>query len=352
MEPWIDYTLPPELIAQEPLRNRADARLMLIDRNRGAIDHYHVRDLPRLLGPGDRLVLNDTKVIPAQLHGLRVGTGGRWQGLFLGEVEGGDWRLVCKTRGRLQPMDKIQLLDRDGKRSIILWLLEKMSEGQWRAHPESESDTFELLDQLGRVPLPPYIRGGNMVDSDVQDYQTVYARCPGAVAAPTAGLHFTNRLLRAIEQAGVAFSSVTLHVGLGTFRPIAVKDPSDHPMHKEWAQFTERAARELNETRAAGGRNIAVGTTVTRTLETVSRLASAEGPPALCSWQGETELFIRPPYQFQAVDALLTNFHFPRTTLLLLVQAFGGTQLVREAYEAAVKEEYRFYSYGDAMLIV
>jgi S-adenosylmethionine:tRNA ribosyltransferase-isomerase len=259
---------------------------------------------------------------------------------------------VCKTRGRLQPMDKIQLLDRDGKRSITLWLLEKLPEGQWRARPESESETFALLDQLGRVPLPPYIRGGNMVDVDVENYQTVYARQPGAVAAPTAGLHFTKGLLRAIEQQGVAFSSVTLHVGMGTFRPIAVEDPSEHPMHSEWAQLTERAAEELNATRAAGGRNIAVGTTVTRVLETVSGLASAEGSPGLSGWQGETNLFIRPPYAFQAVDALLTNFHFPRTTLLLLVQAFGGSQLVHEAYEAAVKEEYRFYSYGDAMLIV
>jgi len=352
MEPWIDYELPPELIAQEPLRNRADARLLLVDRKRGAIDHYHVRDLPRLLGPGDRLVLNDTKVIPAQLRGTRVGTGGRWQGLFLGKTEDGDWRLVCKTRGKLKPLDKIQLVDRDGKRSTILWLIEKLADGQWRARPESTSDTFELLAQLGRVPLPPYIRGGNMVDADIEDYQTVYARNPGAVAAPTAGLHFTKELLRAIEQQGVSFSSVTLHVGLGTFRPIATDDPGEHPMHREWAQLTDRCAEELNATRDAGGRNIAVGTTVTRVLETVAGRASAEDSMKLHGWQGETELFIRPPFEYQAVDALLTNFHFPRTTLLLLVQAFGGTQLVREAYESAVKEEYRFYSYGDAMLIV
>ena len=352
MEPWIDYELPPELIAQEPLRNRADARLLLVDRKRGAIDHYHIRDLPRLLGPGDRLVLNDTKVIPAQLRGTRIGTGGRWQGLFLGRTDDGDWRLVCKTRGKLKPLDKIQLVDRDGKRSVILWLIEKLTDGRWRARPESTSDAFDLLDQLGRVPLPPYIRGGNMVDADIEDYQTVYARNPGAVAAPTAGLHFTKELLRAIEQQGVSFSSVTLHVGLGTFRPIAADDPGEHPMHREWAQLTDRSADELNATRDAGGRNIAVGTTVTRVLETVAGRASAEESAKLLGWQGETELFIRPPYEFRAVDALLTNFHFPRTTLLLLVQAFGGTQLVREAYESAVKEEYRFYSYGDAMLIV
>lgn len=352
MEPWIDYKLPPELIAQEPLPNRADARLMLVDRRRSAIDHYHVRDLPRLLLPGDRLVLNDTKVIPAQLRGLRIGTGGRWQGLYLGLTDDGDWRLVCKTRGRLQPMEKIQLLDRDGKRGAILWLLEKMSEGQWRARPESQLDALDLLDQVGHVPLPPYIRGGNMVDSDVQDYQTVYARQPGAVAAPTAGLHFTEKLLRALEQSGVLFSVVTLHVGMGTFRPIAAENPAEHPMHKEWAQLTEIAAQEINDSRAAEGRVIAVGTTVTRVLETVSQRAAIQGETALRCWHGETDLFIRPSHEFRAVDALLTNFHFPRTTLLLLVQAFGGTQLVRKAYEAAVKEEYRFYSYGDAMLIV
>jgi S-adenosylmethionine:tRNA ribosyltransferase-isomerase len=352
MEPWIDYSLPPELIAQEPLRNRADARLMLIDRSRGAIDHYHVRDLPRLLVPGDRLVLNDTKVIPAQLRGVRMETGGRWQGLFLGTLDGGDWRLVCKTRGRLKPMEKIQLVDRNNRPSVVLWLLDKMTEGQWRVHVESQSDALTLLDQVGRVPLPPYIRGGNMVDSDLQDYQTVYARNPGAVAAPTAGLHFTQPLLRALEQSGIAFTAVTLHVGMGSFRPIAVENPADHTMHKEWAELTETAAGQLNATRASGGRIIAVGTTVTRVLETVAAQTPPAGPVDVRPWRGETQLYIRPPHQFRLVDALLTNFHFPRTTLLLLVQAFGGTDLVRAAYETAVKEEYRFYSYGDAMLIV
>lgn len=352
MEPWIDYTLPPELVAQAPLRNRADARLMLVDRARGAIDHFHVRDLPRLLIVGDRLVLNDTKVIPAQLRGVRQQTGGRWQGLYLGTMDNGDWRLVCKTRGKLNPPEKIELLDRNNKRSTVLWLLERLPEGEWRAHPETDGNAVELLNQLGRVPLPPYIRGGNMVDADVVDYQTVYARTPGAVAAPTAGLHFTKPLLKAIEQSGVEFTAVTLHVGRGTFQPIAVENPSDHPIHREWAELTAVAARELNATRAAGGRIVAVGTTVTRVLETVGSITAAEGQTEALAWQGETALYIRPPHEFRLVDALLTNFHFPRTTLLLLVQAFGGTELVRHAYETAVKEEYRFYSYGDAMLIV
>ena len=352
MEPWIDYHLPTELIAQHPLQNRADARLMLIDRKRQAIDHYHVRDLPRLLEPGDRLVLNDTKVIPAQLRGTRIGTGGAWQGLYLGQLEDGHWRLVCKTRGKLQPMDRIQLVDRDGKPAEILFLLEKLSGGQWRAHPETDGDALELLQKIGRVPLPPYIRSGNMVDSDSVDYQTVYARNPGAVAAPTAGLHFTEKLLGALEQSGVSFSAVTLHVGMGTFRPISVEDPSDHPMHSEWAELSQLAVNEMSQTRSSGGRNVAVGTTVTRVLETVAARQRAEDGATLAPWQGETDLFIRPPYEFGAVDALMTNFHFPKTTLLLLVQAFGGTELVRRAYETAVQERYRFYSYGDAMLIV
>lgn len=350
MEPWIEYTLPPELVAQEPLQSRADARLMLVDRQRGVLEHYHIRDLPQLLQPGDRLVLNDTKVIPAQLRGLRTQSGGRWQGLFLGHTASGDWKLVCKTRGRLQPMESIMLLDRDGKQSVKLWLLQQIGDGEWLARPESELTPLELLAKIGHVPLPPYIRSGQMVDSDVRDYQTVFARSPGAVAAPTAGLHFTTDLLKAIEQSGVAFSAVTLHVGRGTFRPIDVEDINEHPMHSEWAELTEIAAREINASRSAGQRVIAVGTTVSRVLESVAANGNSGLP--LSGWRGETDLFIRPPYQFQAVDVLLTNFHFARTTLLLLVQAFGGSELIREAYEEAIREEYRFYSYGDAMLIV
>jgi S-adenosylmethionine:tRNA ribosyltransferase-isomerase len=350
MEPWIEYTLPPELVAQEPLISRVDARLMLIDRQQGTIDHHYIRDLPQLLRPGDRLVLNDTKVIPAQLRGLRTKTGGRWQGLYLGQTDSGDWKIVCKTRGRLKPLEKITLHDRDGKPSVELWLLEQVGDGEWLARPTSDLPALELLDQLGRVPLPPYIRSGQMVDNDVKDYQTVFARAPGAVAAPTAGLHFTTDLLKAIEQSGVTFSSVTLHVGRGTFRPIDVKDISQHPMHAEWADVSENAAQQINESRLAGQRVIAVGTTVTRVLETVAAKKSEDS--TLNCWQGETDLFIRPPYEFKAVDAMLTNFHFPRTTLLLLVQALGGSELIRAAYEEAIREEYRFYSYGDAMLIV
>ena len=349
------YDLPKRLIAQEPLRNRSDARLMLVNRREQRIDHHHVRDLPELLPSGDRLVFNNTKVVPATLQGVRTATGGRWQGLFLASGPDGRWKIVCKTRGRLHAGEVITLLDREMRPSTKIRLIERIEDGQWIAVADGDKPlSIELLESIGRVPLPHYIRGGRMVDSDVQNYQTVYARHPGAVAAPTAGLHFTKRLLSAVEQVGVQFSAVTLHVGLGTFRPVQTDNIDDHNMHAEWCQLSETTAREINETRAAGGRIVAVGTTVVRVLESVGALpgASVDGITSLIPWEGETDLFIRPPYEFRAVDALLTNFHFPRTTLLVLVQTFAGYELLREAYEEAVREEYRFYSYGDAMLIV
>ena len=352
MDPWFDYDLPPELVAQEPLQNRVDARLMLVDRARGTIDHAHVRDLPDFIRRGDRVVLNDTKVVPAQLRGKRIETGGQWQGLFLGSTPEGDWKLVCKTRGHLKEPEAVALLDREGRVAAKLWMIERLDDGQWRARLDEPQETLPLLERIGRVPLPPYIRGGNMVDSDVERYQTTFARRPGAVAAPTAGLHFTPDLLRSIGQRGADVSAVTLHVGMGTFRPIAVEDPADHPMHAEWAEVSAAAAREITAARAQGGRIVNVGTTVVRTLETVAAQQKAAGAPdLLAAWQGESRLYIRPPYEFLATDGLLTNFHFPRTTLLLLVQAFGGVELIREAYAKAIEQQYRFYSYGDAMLI-
>jgi S-adenosylmethionine:tRNA ribosyltransferase-isomerase len=355
---WFDYELPRELVAQEPLRRRVDARLMVVDRGRQEIEHHHVRDLPSLLISGDRLVLNDTKVIPAQLAGKRVETGGRWQGLYIETTPEGHWRILCKTRGHLKPGDALVLFDREGRPGAKLWLLERLDEGQWLAHAESAASTEELLAQFGRVPLPPYIRGGNMVDADVENYQTAFARRPGAIAAPTAGLHFTGELLRTLAARSVASSAVTLHVGLGTFRPIEADRLEEHRMHNEWGEITPATADELNATHGAKGRLIAVGTTVTRLLETAvrseaaSRLAPAADRPAIPAWQGRTDLFIRPPFDFRAIDALMTNFHFPRTTLLVLVQTFGGRELIEEAYQQAIREEYRFYSYGDAMLIV
>jgi S-adenosylmethionine:tRNA ribosyltransferase-isomerase len=353
-----DYEVPRRLVAQEPLRNRADARLMVVDRRRQEIGHHHVRDLPYLLPAGDRLVLNDTKVMPAQLAGRRTQTGGRWQGLFLETTPEGDWRILCKTRGRLNAGESITLIDREGRADVKLGLLERLEEGRWRARPDSEEPTEDLLNRVGRVPLPPYIRGGNMVDADVANYQTVFAQRAGAIAAPTAGLHFTSELLKALEAREVPNCRITLHVGLSTFRPIETDSLDEHRMHSERGEITAAAAAQMNATRTAGGRLIAVGTTVARLLETAvrSELATASdaatGRRAIPAWQGATELFIRPPFEFHAVDALLTNFHFPRTTLLLLVQTFAGWELTAEAYRQAMNEEYRFYSYGDAMLIV
>lgn len=350
-----DYEVPRHLVAQEPLRHRADARLMVVDRRRQQIEHHHVRDLPHLLPSGNRLVLNNTKVVPAQLVGRRSRTGGRWQGLYLEATADGHWRILCKTRGRLAPGEEITLTDREGRAAAKLWLIERMEEGQWLAHPESDESTEAILNRLGRVPLPPYIRGGNMVDADVASYQTVYAERPGAIAAPTAGLHFTRELLKALEARGVGYSRVTLHVGLGTFRPIEAQSWDEHRMHSETGEVTPAAADEINRTRAEGGRVIGVGTTVVRLLETAIRAgdgAETTSTRDLKPWRGNTELFIRPPFEFRAIDALLTNFHFPRTTLLILVQTFGGQELIAEAYRQAIREEYRFYSYGDAMLIV
>lgn len=344
-----DYDLPRELIAQEPLPNRSDARLMLVDRAAQSLTHHHIRDLPDLLGRGDRLVLNDTKVIHATLTGTRLATGGGWQGLFLSAEPNGDWRLVCKTRGTLKVPEKIALLDRENREVERLWLVEKLDEGQWLARPESGRPVDEVLKVAGRVPLPHYIRGGRMVDDDLARYQTVFARNPGAVAAPTAGLHFNEPLLRQLEARHVEFSPVTLHVGLGTFRPIKGDSADDHEMHAEWCEVSQASADAINATREAGGRIVAIGTTSVRTLETAARGAVDK---AVAPWSGPTDLFLRPPHEFRAVDAMLTNFHFPRTTLLLLVQALGGVDLVRAAYQEAIRERYRFYSYGDAMLIL
>ena len=341
-----DYTLPRELIAQRPLASRSDARMLVVDRGSDSYWHAHIRDLPELLNSGDCLVLNDTRVIPARLVGRRTQTGGRWVGLFLSADENGIWRLLGKTRGKLQPGDTITLRDRLGRNDATLRMLAPLGGGQWAAQPEPEEPHWSLLERVGRVPLPPYIRGGEMQEEDMLDYQTVFAQHRGAVAAPTAGLHFTKALLEQIEQRGIDTCRVTLHVGEGTFRPITADSLSEHQMHFEWGRIEADAVTKLQKTRSSGGRVVAVGTTSVRVLET----AASEGQ--LKAWTGETNLFIRPPYQFRAVDALLTNFHLPKSTLLVLVRTFGGDELLRRAYEEAVKQGYRFFSYGDAMLIL
>ena len=341
-----DYDLPRELIAQQPLAQRADARLLVVHRNSGSLDHAHVRDLPELLNADDTLVLNDTRVVPARLVGQRTQTGGRWEGLFLRVDDEGHWRLLCKTRGKLTPWETVTLQDDHARGELQLRMIEKLPDGQWIAHPESDDDALTILGRIGRVPLPPYIRQGEMVAADRERYQTVYARRPGAVAAPTAGLHFTDRLLANLQAKGVGVSRLTLHVGWGTFQPMGAASLDEHKMHEEWGEISPESVQQINARRAAGGRIISVGTTSVRVLES----AAADGQ--LQPWSGQTDLFIRPPYEFRAVDALLTNFHLPKTTLLVLVRTFGGDELIRHAYQEAINEEYRFYSYGDAMLIL
>lgn len=340
-----DYDLPRELIAQRPAVKRSDARLMVIDRASGGIEHRHVRDLPELLRPHDCLVMNDSRVVPARLIGKRTLTGGGWEGLFLSVDDAGTWRLLAKTRGKLAPGETVTLLSRLGAEDLRLEMLEKRPGGVWLARPEEPAEAFALLDRLGRLPLPHYIRGGEMIEEDWKRYQTVYARRPGSAAAPTAGLHFTDELLARLVDMGVMPVRVTLHVGLDTFRPISGATLAEHQMHSERGEIDAAAVADIARCRRQGGRVIAVGTTSVRILETAA--AASELQP----WAGDTRLFIRPPYQFKAVGALLTNFHLPRTSLLVLARVFGGDELIARAYQEAIRERYRFFSYGDAMIV-
>ena len=342
-----DFELPKELIAQFPLENREDARLMVIHRDSGEIKHRHVRDLPEILSPNDCLVQNDSKVIPAKLNGRRIKTGGRWTGLFINVDEHGVWNLLAKTRGKVAIGESIQLLDREGKESFVLELIAKLDDGSWAARCSQSGSPFEILDQVGSIPLPHYIRSGNMVDEDIVNYQTTFAKSPGSIAAPTAGLHFTNSLLEKLESRQVAIERVTLHVGIGTFKPMSSDNLEEHVMHSESVEVDQQTARSISEMRRQGKRIIAVGTTSVRSLESCT---DENGTTA--AYSGSTDLFIHPPYQFKAIDGLLTNFHLPRSTLLVLVRTFGGSELMKNAYSAAIDERYRFFSYGDAMLIL
>jgi len=340
-----DYYLPPELIAQEPASERDQARLLFVDREHQRIAHHVFRDLPNLLTAGDLLVLNDTRVLPARLIGRRQRTGGRWEGLFLRQMPAGEWELICQSRGRLHEGELIDL----EPGPLHLTLLARTADGNWLARPAGmlrSAPVAELLERYGHVPLPPYVRKGQAHIGDRQRYQTVFARHPGAVAAPTAGLHFTPAVFEALERRGIPWTFLTLHVGLGTFRPIQTEDVTQHKMHGEWGELNSAAVEAIQTCRARGRRVVAVGTTSVRLLETVA----ATGP--IRPWCGESELYIFPPYAFRAVDALVTNFHLPRTTLLLLASAFAGSVLLRKGYAEAIERGYRFYSYGDAMLII
>lgn len=358
-----DYDLPRELIAQEPVNSRSDSRLLRLDRSTGELDHHHVRDLGELLRPSDVLVINNTRVMPAKLVGYRKQTGGRWQGLFLQADEGtGIWEVLTKTRGKLQEGEIITVQDRHARDGMELLVIARTEGGNLLVQPQlpdgyvplesdrdSELDTpADWLERYGRIPLPPYIRDGQMVDSDIERYQTVFAKERGSVAAPTAGLHFTEKLMGDIQAMGVAVAEVTLHVGIGTFRPIQVEHLDQHEMHQEWGQIDESTVELINERRQGGGRCIAVGTTSVRVLES----AAAANAGQLQAWQGMTDLFIRPPYQFAVVDSLITNFHLPKSSLLVLVSALAGREPILNAYRTAVENEYRFFSYGDAMMII
>jgi S-adenosylmethionine:tRNA ribosyltransferase-isomerase len=339
---FFDYHLPDGLIAQHPAERRDEARLLVARRATGAIEHRVFRELPDLLAAGDLLVLNDTKVIPARVIGRREATGGKWEGLFVRETPDGLWELLAQTRGYAQPGEAFAL----DPGPLRLTLRGRTPDRHWLMEPDPPGTPAELLAVSGHVPLPPYIRKGRAGAADRVRYQTVFAAKDGSVAAPTAGLHFTPELLARLAAGDVGDTRVTLHVGLGTFAPVKADDPTRHAIHSEWCEVTAEAAEAVAACKARGGRVVAVGTTAARTLET------AAGGGAVAPFRGETDLFIHAPYPFRAVDVLLTNFHLPRTTLLLLVGAFAGDDLLRRAYAEAVEKEYRFFSYGDAMLVL
>jgi S-adenosylmethionine:tRNA ribosyltransferase-isomerase len=340
----LDYELPSHLIAQQPLPRRDQSRLLVVRRQSGELGHHVFTDLPDLLDAKDLLVFNDTRVLPARLRGRRERTGGKWEGLFLRREMDGTWEMLSKTRGRLYK-DEVILIEG----GLRLHPVERLAPGRWRMMPESQEDFADLLNRFGQVPLPCYIRRGHAGEPDRERYQTIYARQVGAVAAPTAGLHFTPRVFEGLSQRGIQWTFLTLHVGAGTFQPIKTEDYRKHQMHAEWGELPAESAAAINACKQRGGRVIAVGTTAVRVLETA---ALKSEPGRMQPWKGDTELFIYPPFKFRVVDGLLTNFHLPRSTLLLLVSAFAGVDLLRQAYITAIEKAYRFYSYGDAMLIL
>ncbi len=336
-----DYHLPEELIAQTPLAQRDLSSLLVYDRASGSVGHRVFRDVVEYLNPGDVLVVNDTRVIPARIVGTRPETGGKMEFLLLRRLQGDDWEALAKPARRARPGAVFEF----GDGRLRAEVLAEGEEGMRSIRLRYEGVFEEALDAVGAMPLPPYIHERLR---DPERYQTVYARERGSAAAPTAGLHFTPELLAQLEEKGVHKTSVLLHVGLGTFRPVAAEDLSDHKMHSEYYEITPEAAARINAARASGHRIVAVGTTSARTLET------AAGPDGVVRpGSGWTDIFITPGYRFKAVDALITNFHLPRSTLLMMISAFAGDrEAMLGVYETAVRERYRFFSFGDAMLIL
>ncbi len=333
------YNLPEELIAQDPLERRDLSRLLLLDKRTGERRHSSFHQIGEYLRPGDLLVLNDTKVIPARLLGVREDTGGRVEVLLLKRRSEHVWETLVRPGKKARPGMHLSF----GDGMLRGEVLEVVEEGNRLIRFSYEGIFEEILDALGEMPLPPYITH-KLKERD--RYQTVYARYEGSAAAPTAGLHFTQELLREIEKMGVGIARVTLHVGLGTFRPVKVEDVAEHHMHTEYYRVTEEAAAAINETKRDGGRVICVGTTSCRTIE-----SAADEMGIVHAGEGDTDIFIYPGYQFRAMDCLITNFHLPESTLLMLVSALAGKDHVMAAYEEAVRERYRFFSFGDAMFI-
>lgn len=333
------YDLPQELIAQDPLEDRSSSRLLVLGKKDGLIEHTQFRHIVDYLKPGDCLVLNNTKVIPARLFGVKEDTGASIEILLLKRRENDIWETLVKPGKKAKPGARIVF----GDGLLVGEVIDVVEEGNRLIQFSYEGIFEEILDQLGQMPLPPYITHQLQ---DKNRYQTVYAKYDGSAAAPTAGLHFTPELLDQIRDMGVNIAEVTLHVGLGTFRPVKVENVLDHHMHSEFYMITEEAAKLINQTRQNGGRVICVGTTSCRTIESA---AAADGTLKACS--GWTDIFIYPGYQFKILDALITNFHLPESTLVMLVSALAGREHVMHAYEEAVKERYRFFSFGDAMFI-
>ena len=351
-----DYHLPPERIAQIPIEPRDSSRLFVIHRQTGQFEHRTFRDIGDYLQPGDLLVANQSKVLPARLHGVKEGSGGQVELLLLavrGDRGPDCWEALVRPGRRLHEGQRVLI----GDGTLVAHLLERAPGGERIIRLEAAEGTVaDAVDRLGSMPLPPYIHERL---ADAGRYQTVYAREPGSAAAPTAGLHFTPELLAMLRDRGIDTVFVTLHIGLDTFRPIGVESLEKHVMHSEEIDMDEATADRINRTRAAGGRIIAVGTTAVRTLEAVAAL-SAERQAAgelvagalVTPYRGRTSIFLRPGHQFRAVDAMITNFHLPKSTLMVLVSAFAGRELILRAYEEAVREQYRFYSFGDAMLML
>jgi len=337
-----DYFLPEELIAQHPAEKRDASRLLVVDRKSGRLEHRHFFNILEYLNPGDCLVMNDSKVIPARLFGIKEITEAKVEFLLLKRIKDDIWEAMVRPGKKLHVGDRVSFSE-DG--SLSAEILEHGEGGTRIVRFEYDGDFHELLDRIGKMPLPPYI-DRESGEEDKERYQTVYCREEGSVAAPTAGLHFTKELMDAAVKKGVKIAYVTLHVGIGTFRPVKCEIIEEHKMHFEEYEIDETAAAVINETKKAGGRIISVGTTTTRTLESA---ANEEG--IVAPGRGSTGIFIYPGYRFKVIDSLITNFHLPKSTLIMLISAFAGREFVLKAYETAVREKYRFFSFGDAMFL-